>query len=112
MLAREDIQMVSVCIPNYLHKEAVIAAANAGKDIVCEKPLTTNLKDADEMVSTCNNKGVKLMYAEDWIFAPAIVRAKEIYKEGEKSGSNSKFLSRKRPQDFPASSTAYQEGIS
>ena len=82
MLAREDIQMVSVCIPNYLHKEAVIAAANAGKDIVCEKPLTTNLKDADEMVSTCNNKGVKLMYAEDWIFAPAIVRAKEVYREG------------------------------
>lgn len=82
MLKQEDIQMVSVCVPNYLHKEMVLAAASAGKHVVCEKPLATTLEDADEMIDTCKNNKVKFMYAEDWIFAPALVRAKNIYKEG------------------------------
>lgn len=82
MLEQEDIQMVSICVPNYLHKEIALAAAYSGKHVVCEKPLATTLKDADEMVNTCKNNKVKLMYAEDWIFAPALVRARNIYKEG------------------------------
>jgi len=82
MLQQEDIQMVSICVPNYLHKEMTLAAAYSGRHVVCEKPLATTLKDADEMVNTCKNNKVKLMYAEDWIFAPALVRARDIYKEG------------------------------
>jgi len=82
MLKQEDIQMVSICVPNYLHKEIALAAAFAGKHVVCEKPLATTLKDADVMVNTCKNNKVKLMYAEDWVFAPALVRARNIYKEG------------------------------
>jgi predicted dehydrogenase len=82
MLKKEDIEMVSVCVPNYLHSEVVINAANAGKHIVCEKPLATTLEDCDQMTETCQDNKVKLMYAEDWIFAPALIRAKNIYKEG------------------------------
>ncbi len=82
MLKREDIQMVSICVPNYLHKEITLAAAYAGKHIICEKPMATTLKDADEMIEVCENNKVKLMYAEDWVFAPALVRARDIYKEG------------------------------
>jgi predicted dehydrogenase len=82
MLKKEDIEMVSVCVPNYLHKEVVCDAANAGKHIVCEKPLATTLEDCDQMIETCQDNKVKLMYAEDWIFAPALIRAKNIYKEG------------------------------
>ena len=82
MLEQEDIQMVSICVPNYLHKEITLATAYAGKHVVCEKPLATTLKDADEMVNICKNNKVKLMYAEDWVFAPALVRARDIYKEG------------------------------
>ena len=82
MLKKEDIQMVSVCVPNYLHKEVVFAAANAGKHVVCEKPLASNLEDADKMIEVCRDNKVKLMYAEDWVFAPALIRAKNIYKEG------------------------------
>jgi predicted dehydrogenase len=82
MLKKEDIEMVSVCVPNYLHKEVVCDAANAGKHIVCEKPLAITLKDCDQMIETCQDNKVKLMYAEDWIFAPALIRAKNIYKEG------------------------------
>ncbi len=71
MLKQEDIQVVSICVPNYLHKEVAVAAAHAGKHAVCEKPLATTLKDADEMIGACKDNQVKLMYAEDWIFAPA-----------------------------------------
>jgi predicted dehydrogenase len=82
MLAHEDIDLLSVCVPNFLHKEVVLAAADAGKQIICEKPLATSLEDGELMVGICRKKGVKLMYAEDWLFAPALVRTKEIVDEG------------------------------
>lgn len=83
MFEKEDIDLISVCVPNFLHKEVVIAAAEAGKKaIICEKPLATSIEDGLEMVRICRGKQVKLMYAEDWIFAPALVRAKQICQEG------------------------------
>ena len=82
MLGRNDIDLVSVCVPNFLHKEVVLAAAQAGKQIVCEKPLATNVEDARQMLQATKKAGVKLMYAEDWLFAPALVRVKEIVDEG------------------------------
>lgn len=82
LLALPEIDLVSVAIPNFLHHDAVLAACQAGKHIVCEKPLATTVKDAEEMVAAAREAGVKLMYAEDWIFAPALVRAKEIIDEG------------------------------
>jgi len=83
MLARDDIQLVSVCVPNFLHKEVTLAAAEQGKHIVCEKPLATSVDDAEAMVQAASKHQVELMYAEDWIFAPALARAVEICKEGE-----------------------------
>ena len=65
MLEKEDIEMVSVCVPNYLHSEMVINATNAGKHIVCEKPLATNLEDCDKMIEACKDNKVKLMYAKN-----------------------------------------------
>jgi predicted dehydrogenase len=83
MFEKSDLDLVSVCIPNYLHKNVVVAAAQAGiKAIICEKPLATSIPDGIEMVKVCKEKSIKLMYAEDWIFAPALVRAKEICQEG------------------------------
>jgi predicted dehydrogenase len=82
MLEREDIDLISVCVPNFLHKEMVLAAARAGKHIVCEKPLATKIEDARAMVDAAKKAGVKLMYAEDWVFAPALVRTKSLIGEG------------------------------
>jgi predicted dehydrogenase len=83
MFVKEDIDLISVCVPNYLHKEVVLAAVDVGiKAIVCEKPLATSMEDGFAMVNACRMKNVKLMYAEDWIFAPALVRAKEICNKG------------------------------
>jgi len=83
MFAKEKLDLVSVCVPNFLHKDIVLAAADAGiKSIICEKPLATSIEDGQAMVNSCREKQVRLMYAEDWIFAPALIRAKEICREG------------------------------
>ena len=51
LIARKDIDAVDICTPNNLHKEIAIAAAKAGKMILCEKPLAMNPKEAEKMVA-------------------------------------------------------------
>ncbi len=82
MFKREDIDLVSVCVPNFLHHDIVIAAAEAGKQIICEKPLATNSADAKAMHEACEKHGVMLLYAEDWVFCPALRRIEAIREEG------------------------------
>jgi predicted dehydrogenase len=82
LLQRDDIELVSVCAPNFLHHEVVLAAAGAGKNVVCEKPLATTAEEGGRMVEACGEHGVKLMYAEDWCFAPALRRLRAIIEEG------------------------------
>lgn len=82
MLEKEKLDLLSVCVPNFLHKEIVMAAADYVSDIICEKPLATSLEDGKAMIDKCKEKNVRLMYAEDWLFAPALRRAKEICGEG------------------------------
>ncbi|MCK6472541.1 MAG: Gfo/Idh/MocA family oxidoreductase [Planctomycetes bacterium] len=82
MLQRDDIDLVSICVPNFLHAQVAIACAAAGKDVICEKPLATNSADAAKAVAACKEAGVKLFYAEDWCFAPSLKRVIEIVKKG------------------------------
>ena len=78
MFKRDDIDLISVCVPNFLHHGVVLAAARAGKHIVCEKPFATSLADAEEMIEVCRRNGVKLFYAEDWVFTPALRRVEQV----------------------------------
>jgi len=82
MLARDDIDMVSLCVPNFLHHPVALAAARAGKHVVCEKPLCMTLEEADEMIEVCKKQGVLLMYAEELFFTPKYVKAKEMADQG------------------------------
>ena len=82
MLQRDDIDLISVCVPNFLHHPVTIAAARRGKHVLCEKPLGLNSAEAREMIAECGKAGVKLFYAEDWVFAPALKRVIEIVNEG------------------------------
>jgi myo-inositol 2-dehydrogenase/D-chiro-inositol 1-dehydrogenase len=82
LVARADVDLVCVGAPNWLHRDVVVAAAEAGKHVVCEKPLARTLREADEMIAACRRAGVKLMYAEELCFAPKYVRAKELADEG------------------------------
>ena len=82
LLARPDIQMVVIGVPNHLHCQVVLDAAAAGKHIVIEKPLCLNLAEADRMIAACRERGVKLMYAEELCFAPKYVRLKQLLDSG------------------------------
>jgi predicted dehydrogenase len=82
MLAEPDIEMVTIAAPNYLHAQMTIDAANAGKHVVCEKPLSMTLEEADLMIDTCRRQGVLLLYAEELFFTPKYVQAKRMADEG------------------------------
>lgn len=82
MLALEEVEMVVVGAPNYLHCEITCKVADAGKHVVVEKPLAMNLEEADRMIETCKEAGVKLMYAEELCFTPKYVRLKSLLDEG------------------------------
>lgn len=82
MLANADLDLISACVPNYLHKDVVLACAAAKRHVICEKPLATSVADARQMVAACQQAGVRLFYAEDWFFAPSLRRARQIIDEG------------------------------
>jgi len=77
-----EVDVVSVCTPTFIHRPVVEAAAAAGKQIICEKPLATSLEDARAMVRSAAQAGVFLCYAEDWCFSPILKRVEEIVAEG------------------------------
>jgi len=81
-VARPDIDLVDVCVPNVMHHDVVIAAAEAGKMVVCEKPLAMNLKEAQEMVAAVEKAGVPNMCSFNYRRVPAIALAKQIIDEG------------------------------
>jgi predicted dehydrogenase len=82
MLARPEIDMVVVGVPNALHCQVTLDAAAAGKHIMIEKPLCLNLAEADQMIAACKKAKVKLMYGEELCFAPKYVRLKQLLDSG------------------------------
>ena len=82
LLAMDEIDMVTLALPNDLHCQAAVDAAKVGKHVVCEKPLCRTLEQADTMIAACKEKGVLLMYAEELLFAPKYVRARTLVDEG------------------------------
>jgi len=82
LIADERIELVDNCLPNNMHAEPCIAAAEAGKNILCEKPLAATLEDAKAMYEAAEKAGVKNMTAFNYRFVPAIRLAKKIIDEG------------------------------
>jgi predicted dehydrogenase len=68
--------------PNYMHADPCIAAAEAGKHILCEKPLATNAKEAKRMLDAVRRAGVKHMVGYNYRFVPAVLLAKKLIDEG------------------------------
>jgi predicted dehydrogenase len=64
VLSDPDVDAVEVCTPHHLHSELVIAAARAGKQILCQKPLAKTLAECDAMIAAAQASGVTLFYGE------------------------------------------------
>lgn len=77
-----DIQVVDICTPNNAHAEIAIAAANAGKHIICEKPLALTPEQAKEMYLAAEKNHVRTMVAFNYRKTPAIQLAKKYIDEG------------------------------
>jgi predicted dehydrogenase len=127
VLDHPDVDVVDVCVPNSLHRQVVVEAALAGKEIICEKPLTAfcgdhlndmagettarqemlrvALDNVREMREAAERAGVRIMYAENWVYAPPIQKALnlacasggailDVRGEESHSGSHSPFSKR------------------
>ncbi|MBR7119856.1 MAG: Gfo/Idh/MocA family oxidoreductase [Lentisphaeria bacterium] len=82
MLAKEKLDIVSVAVPNFLHKEFTIAALESGAHVLCEKPMALNASEAQEMLDASKRCGKKLGINFSYRFYPQSQAMKSIVDEG------------------------------
>jgi len=82
VVGRADIDVVDICTPNHMHAEIAIAAAKAGKHIICEKPLARTVEEARAMRDAVRAAGVTHMVAFNYRRTPAVALAKKYIEEG------------------------------
>ncbi|HEY6297417.1 MAG TPA: Gfo/Idh/MocA family oxidoreductase [Streptosporangiaceae bacterium] len=82
LLARPDVDVVSVCVPSGLHAEVGIRAAEAGKHIVVEKPIDVTLDAADRLIEAARTAGVGLTVISQHRFDPGLIETRRLLDEG------------------------------
>jgi predicted dehydrogenase len=83
LVERKDIDAVDICVPNNLHREIALAAAAAGKMILCEKPLSMNAAEGEEMCRAVEKAGVANTVWYNYRRVPAVTLAKNLIAEGK-----------------------------
>jgi predicted dehydrogenase len=93
ILGDPEVDVVDLCVPNHLHASLGVQAARAGKHVIVEKPLTgffgpaatpraemlrAALASTDELIRACREAGVRLCYAENWVYAPAVQKGRRL----------------------------------
>ena len=114
-LAQKEIQAIVLATPHSLHAQQITAAANAGKHVFCEKPLTLTYSEAQDAIAACEKNQVVLAVGQNKHFWPAMVKMREVvasgilgqilHIEGHYSNEHStKFFSdwRESPAESPA----------
>jgi predicted dehydrogenase len=82
LIARDDIDLVDICAPNNLHRDMAVAAAEAGKWVLCEKPLATTSDEGEQMTEAVEKAAVPNMVWFNYRRVPAIALARQIVDEG------------------------------
>ena len=83
ILKRDDIQLVMVALPNFLHERATLDAASAGKHVFLEKPMADTLEECDRMLAAVEDAGVHLLVAHSQRYFASTIRARQILQSGE-----------------------------
>src|SRR5215469_7555056 len=82
LLARDDVDIVTVCVPSGLHAEVGVAAAAAGKHVIVEKPIDVTLEAADRLIGAARAAGVKLTVISQHRFDPGVVELRRLIGDG------------------------------
>ncbi len=83
LMEADDIDLIDICVPNFAHHEIAIAAAKAGKIVICEKPLAMNVAEAEEMVNAVEAAGVPNLVMFNYRRVPAITLARQLIDKGK-----------------------------
>ncbi|GAC1627388.1 MAG: Gfo/Idh/MocA family oxidoreductase [Ktedonobacteraceae bacterium] len=83
LLDDPDIDIVYIALPNSLHAEWTIRAAQAGKHVLCEKPLAISVAECDQMIAACHRASVLLMEAVMYRFHPRMLALQQLLTAGE-----------------------------
>src|ERR1700730_2299294 len=83
LLCDDEVNAVYIATPVHLHAAQAIAAAEAGKHVLCEKPMAMNVRECDQMIDACRRNDVKLGVAYYRHFYPVVEHVKAIIKSGE-----------------------------
>jgi len=82
LLARDDIDVVSIALPNYLHFPVALDALKAGKHVMLEKPMATNARDAARLIAEAKKRRVLLMVGQNLRFSPDVQTLKQLVLKG------------------------------
>ncbi len=82
VLSRDDIDVIDICTPGDSHRDIAVAAARAGKAILCEKPLANTLDEAEQMLEAAREAGVLHMVCHNYRRAPAVALARRMIEAG------------------------------
>jgi predicted dehydrogenase len=82
VVGRPDINIVDICTPNDTHAPIAIAAAKAGKHVMCEKPMAMTVAEAEAMLAAAQETGVVTMVSYNYRHTPALQMAKRLIKQG------------------------------
>ena len=82
VIARKDLDLIVLGVPNHFHHDLAIRCARAGKHVVCTKPLARNRREAKAMLEAVRAAGVLHGYAETEVFSPAVMKARDFIEKG------------------------------
>ena len=83
LLANKTVDAVDITLPHHLHREAIVASAQAGKHLMTEKPLCLSLDEAADIAQAVQDSGILMMAAHNQLFFPAVLQAKEMIMAGD-----------------------------
>lgn len=107
MLCDEDIQVVDICLPTFLHEQYVALAAKYHKHVLCEKPFGLSYESCKRMVRCCEEAGVTLMVAQVARWTPEFAKARQLLDDGV--FGNLHMVSSRRLSQPPAWTTWHKD---
>ncbi len=114
LLADEDVDVAVVLVPTHLHRDVSVAAADAGKHVICEKAMAPSVNECLDMIAARDRNGVKLMIAHSTRFQPPFITARRAIEQGvigQVVGLDAHFIAQAtQPDEVPGDFWRFKSG--